>query len=75
MKTSTFKKIISTAFCVMMLLSVIFLISSCKELHSHTFDNTFVGGSCDIDPCRSSRVLCPAPSFERSHPSQAFIHS
>ena len=74
MKTSTFKKIISTAFCVMMLMSVIFLISSCKALHSHTFENTFVGGSCERESTVTRTCTDPSCDYTETVTIEAYGH-
>ena len=40
MKNSTFKKALSTVICVMLLLTVAFVVSSCKKEHVHDFVET-----------------------------------
>ena len=50
MKNSTFKRIMSTALCVMLLLAVVFTISSCKEEHVHDFsDENVVKATCTTE--------------------------
>lgn len=50
MKTSSIKRILSSVLCVALLLAVIFVISSCKKEHVHTFDEGVkVNATCTED--------------------------